>query len=124
MAAIVAKNLADRTSLRNLRTEQIELLSQEAKYSLFELFYQKIVKSVADQRLKPTDAYSLLTELFEDCPESKLEEFFGLFKKVQTEIRLEAVNLHHCTKVVRTCMSKLTVTHDLQLRGALQRFLA
>ena len=38
--------------------------------------------------------------------------------------KFEEVHLHLCSKICRTIMSKLTVTHDLKFRGSLQRFLA
>ena len=42
---------------------------------------------------------------------------------VDSHIQLEPNQLHHCTKVVRTIIQRLTVTHDLVFRGSLQRFM-
>jgi hypothetical protein len=83
-----------------------------------------LVELIDKGQIQKLDAYQLFTDLFEDCPESQLEQNFALFKKTQPFIKLPPELLHHCTKVVRTCMSKLTVTHDLAFRGTLQRFLA
>ena len=113
-----------KTRLRSLRSEQVDLLAAEANHARLSQFYQKVVDNINKQLIQQTDAYALMADLFEDCPESQLQDNFSLFKQIQTQVRLEENQLHYCTKVVRTCLGKLTITHDLQFRGALQRFLA
>ena len=72
----------------------------------------------------------LYQDMFECCPESQLKSVFPLFENVvlgkegKQSPQFEENNLHLCTKICRSIMSKLTVTHDLQFRGTLQRFLA
>ena len=119
------RSLPEKALLRDLRMEQIKILSKPEPLPQLRDFYAKIVDLVNNQRkLQKTDAYTLFGDLFEDCPESSLHANFLLFTETQPNIALPPELLHQCTKVVRTCMSKLTVTHDLQFRGALQKFLA
>jgi hypothetical protein len=40
------------------------------------------------------------------------------------KLQFEENNLHFLTKICRTIMNKLTVTHDLKFRGTIQMFLA
>jgi len=67
----------------------------------------------------------LFEDLFENCPEKSIQGLFPLFEKVINQgIALEMNELHLCTKICRTIMEKLTVTHDLHFRGILRKFLA
>ena len=72
----------------------------------------------------------LFCDMFECCPEQQLRSLFPIFENVvegrgnRANPQFGENNLHTCTKICRSIMSKLTVTHDLQFRGTLQRFLA
>jgi hypothetical protein len=67
----------------------------------------------------------LFEDLFGNCPEQQIAPLFPLFEKVVgTGIALKENELHLCTKICRTIMEKLTVTHDLTLRSQLRKFLA
>jgi hypothetical protein len=94
-----------------------------------------VVRCVQRRFLSQKDMLDVFEDLFECCPEQKLEELFPLFAEVvspceeaadlsNTAIRFEENNLHFCTKICRTIMNKLTVTHDLKFRGTIQMFLA
>ena len=74
----------------------------------------------------------LFEDLYECCQESHLSTLFPLFERAihgsksdgSDKIQLHENQSHTCTKICRLIMTKLTVTHDLQLRGALLRFVA
>ena len=68
--------------------------------------------------------------MFECCPEKQLKTLFPIFENVvlgknnRKRSQFSPNEKHFCTKLCRTIMTKLTLTHDLQFRGTLQRFLA
>jgi hypothetical protein len=81
--------------------------------------------------MPPIVVLSLCEDLFECCPESQLKTLFPILEEVlhgrpghAKKIHFSEENVHQCTKICRLMMSKLTVTHDLQFRGTLLRFLA
>ena len=83
--------------------------------------------------LKNEDVLLLFEEMYECCQESWLATLFPLFERAiygsrpgddSDRIKLHEGQIHSCTKICRIIMTKLTVTHDLQLRGALLRFVA
>ena len=111
-------------TITHLRSQQLDLLTNNCSLKDVELFYKEIVIKITKNEITKLDAYCLFTDLFEDCPESELKTFFPIFERlVENHIGLDPKNLHHCTKVIRTIMLRLTVTHDLDFRGTLQRFL-
>lgn len=122
---------------RSLRKLLLNILSRDKELAAQSLqpFFSFAVECVRLSYISKKDILDLFEDLFECCPEQKLQEVFPLFQnsvmgstteEVQEEgkIQLEETNLHYCTKICRTIMSKLTVTHDLQFRGTIQMFLA
>ena len=72
----------------------------------------------------------LFHDMFECCPEKQLKTRFPSFENVvegknnRKNPQFGPNDKHKCTKICRSIMTKLTLTHDLQFRGTLQRFLA
>ena len=95
-------------------------------------FFNLAIDCVKEDLLKNEDILTLFEDLYECCQESQLTTLFPLFERAihgskadgSDKIQLQAHQTHHCTKICRVIMTKLTVTHDLQLRGALLRFVA
>lgn len=82
--------------------------------------------------LKMEDMLTLFEDLYECCQEAQLTALFPLFERAilgskldgSERMELKENQRHTCTKICRIIMTKLTVTHDLQLRGTLLRFVA
>lgn len=92
-------------------------------------FFRFTATCLKETLLEPGHILELFEDLFECSPESMLATFFPLFERAILSSTGEssapvAYNLDQITKTCRKIMTKLTVTHDLQLRGALLRFLA
>ena len=88
--------------------------------------------------IKPITILNISEDIFECCPEAQLKTLFPILEdilpqdssskqaenKESKKIKFSEGDLHNVTKICRLIMSKLTVTHDLQFRGTLLRFLA
>jgi len=93
--------------------------------NFFDFASQCALKEMITEKL----ILELFSDMFECCPESELQTLFELFKNVvlgegEHKLQFEENDLHVCSRICRAIMCKLTVTHDLQFRGTLQRFLA
>ena len=71
--ATLAHKLLEKRRVRDLRSQQIDLLNQQTQFEAFEQFYAKIVDQINEGKIQKLDAYTLFTDLFEDCPESSLQ---------------------------------------------------
>ena len=123
--------------LRNLLLDQLSSLNcaditpivAEQRLSCF---FNFAIECVKDGLLTNEDILTLFEDLYECCQESHLTTLFPLFERAilgskadrSDKIQLQVNQSHTCTKICRIIMNKLTVTHDLQLRGALLRFVA
>ena len=95
-------------------------------------FFNFAIECVKEDLLTNEDILMLFEDLYECCQESHLSTLFPLFERAihgsrpdgSDKIQLHENQSHTCTKICRLIMTKLTVTHDLQLRGALLRFVA
>ena len=95
-------------------------------------FFAFVIKCGQEGLLKDLHILPLYEDLYECCQEQHLSELFPLFERAiigsnadgSDKIQLSVNQQHNCTKICRIIMGKLTVTHDLQLRGALLRFVA
>ena len=104
-------------------------------------FFDFTVSCVHKTFIDKQEILLLFEDLFESCVESQLSALFPLFENLvlggdgqedewsqnSTEgpkIKFEENDMHKCSRICRIIMSKLTVTHDLNFRGTLQRFLA
>ena len=102
-----------------------------AEKSLSSLF-AFAAECVRESLIENADILTLFEDLYECCPEEHLTKLFPLFERAihgskadgSDKIQLKEHQTHSCTKICRLIMTKLTVTHDLQLRGALLRFVA
>ena len=101
----------------------------EQRLSSFFGFASKCMK---EGLLKMEDMLTLFEDLYECCQEAQLTALFPLFERAilgskldgSERMELKENQRHTCTKICRIIMTKLTVTHDLQLRGTLLRFVA
>ena len=118
---------------KQLRKVLLEMLQNSQTYAAEGKNLKNFFDFAAQCALKEMITEKLILELFQDmfecCPESELKRLFELFKNVvlnEGDHKLQFVenDLHVCSRICRVIMSKLTVTHDLQFRGTLQRFLA
>ena len=66
----IQKKLAEKRLVRELRSQQIDLLQNQSNFELLKSFYAKIVDNINEGKIQKLDAYTLFTDLFEDCPES------------------------------------------------------
>ena len=66
----IQKKLAEKRLVRELRSQQIDLLQNQSNFELLGSFYAKIVENINEGKIQKLDAYTLFTDLFEDCPES------------------------------------------------------
>ena len=120
--------------LRNLLLAHLASLTASPAQAETELssFFSFGIACVQAQLLANEDILSLFEDLYECCPEKMLSTLFPLFERAihgsqsdaSDKIELRENQTHTCTKICRLIMTKLTVTHDLQLRGALLRFVA
>ena len=78
----IQKKLAEKRLVRELRTQQVDLLKNQSNYEQLRSFYTKIVDNINEGKIQKLDAYTLFTDLFEDCPESQLQQNFDLFQSV------------------------------------------
>ena len=68
------------SKLKHFITEMVEN-SRKGKTIDREVVVQKeVVKEVEVGRLQKLNVYALFADLFEDCPEESLEQFFAIFE--------------------------------------------
>ena len=137
------KNVAELLSvpfgrkLRGLLLDLLQVLSKDGSTAAvveqeLSKFFKFTIDCLKEGFLKNEDILTLFEEMYECCQESWLKTLFPLFERAihggqgeeGHQIKLVGNQIHACTKICRIIMTKLTVTHDLQLRGALLQFVA